>query len=57
MKKNILEKYKDTSFETDTPKFLEEEKVHENLNPDNFKYYNEYGGFSNDGKEYVIKNK
>ena len=50
-----IEKYKDVSFETDTPKFLEEEKVHENLNPDNFKYYNEYGGFSNDGKEYVIR--
>jgi len=34
----------------------EEEKIYEeNLNVEDLKYYNEYGGFSNDGKEYLIK--
>ena len=40
----------------DSPRFLEEEHpIHESLAEQNLKYYNEYGGFSEDGSEYHIR--
>ena len=34
---------------------LKNDKMSIHFDSDNLKYYNEYGGFSNDGKEYIIR--
>ena len=34
---------------------IENDRMSIHFDPDNLKYYNEYGGFSNDGKEYIIR--
>lgn len=39
----------------EVPEFFEEEKNVNQLINSNLKYYNEYGGFSQDGKEYLIR--
>ena len=52
-----LEKYKEISEEENSNIFVEEslEDVDILKNKESLKYYNEYGGFSEDGKEYLIK--
>ena len=57
MEDEYLEKYKDVGKETEN--ILIEDDNNENIdilqNTENLKYYNEYGAFSEDGKEYLIK--
>ena len=57
--KDIEEEYEDTLKEIgyEVPKkiILEEEKTASLLEAENLKYFNEYGGFSKDGKEYLIR--
>lgn len=57
LEENYLEKYKFIGEEVQTPMLLEEEKEDIDIlsKPEELKYYNEYGGFSSDGKEYFIK--
>lgn len=52
-----LEQYKQIGEEETIPSFEEEEKEDIDLlkNKEELKYYNEFGGFSEDGKEYWIK--
>lgn len=40
---------------TDVKPLPEFEKIRPNIDFSNLKYYNEYGGFSEDGREYIIK--
>ena len=51
-----LENYKEISKEENTNLFIEETTEDINIlkNTENLKYYNEYGAFSEDGKEYWI---
>ena len=57
LEEEYLEKYKDVGKEQQIT--LIENENNENIdileNIDNLKYYNEYGAFSEDGKEYLIK--
>ncbi len=57
LEENYLEKYKDIGEETINPTFKEETNDDIDILSDieNLKYYNEYGGFSEDGKEYLIR--
>ncbi len=52
-----LEKYKQIGEEESRMQPFTEEKedIDILMNPERLKYYNEYGGFSEDGKEYLIK--
>ena len=50
-----LESVKEIGYEMPKQIILEEEKVSLPINEQNLKYYNEYGGFSEDGKEYIIR--
>ena len=52
-----LENLKTASYETNKQIVIndEQDKERENINMQELKYYNEYGGFSADGKEYLIK--
>ena len=52
-----LEKYEEIGNESTTPIFIGETNDDIDIisNKENLKYYNEYGGFSEDGKEYLIK--
>ena len=50
-----LDGIKDIGNEVDIPQFYEEEIERKALESDKLKYYNEYGGFSADGSEYVIR--
>ena len=50
-----IEKIKDVGNEERKPQILQEEIERKALNADELKYYNEYGGFSKDGTEYVIR--
>ena len=54
---NYLEKYKQIGDEIQKPQWEEEEKEDIDIlaKKENLKYYNEYGAFSADGKEYLIK--
>ena len=54
---NYLEKYKTIGEEVAKikPKIEEKEDIDILKNTEKIKYYNEYGGFSEDGKEYLIK--
>ena len=56
IEETYLENYKDISEEENTNVFIEEnaEDVDILKNTENLKYYNEYGAFSEDGKEYWI---
>ena len=56
IEERYLENYKDVSIEDKLPNLIEEDKDEINIldNNNNLKYYNEYGAFSNDGKEYLI---
>ena len=57
IEEEYLEKYKQIGEEETLPNLIEEDKEDINIleNKENLKYYNEYGGFSEDGKEYFIK--
>lgn len=57
LEENYLEKYKEIGEEVKNPQLVEENNNDIDIlaKPDNLKYYNEYGGFSSDGKEYLIK--
>lgn len=50
-----VEKVKDIGEENQIPQILEEENQRKELEGENLKYYNEYGGFSQDGTEYIIR--
>ena len=56
IEEEYLENYKDIGQDENMLSISED--TNENINilekSDNFKYYNEYGAFSNDGKEYLI---
>ena len=57
LEESYLEKYKIIGEEIQKPVILELEKEDIDIlsNQEELKYYNEYGGFSSDGKEYWIK--
>lgn len=57
MEEEYLEKYKQIGNEEETiiPVPKETEDINVLKDSDKCKYYNEYGGFSEDGKEYLIK--
>lgn len=50
-----VEKVKDIGEENQIPQILEEENQRKELEGENLKYYNEYGGFSQYGTEYIIR--
>ena len=56
IEENYLEEYKDISNEELIPNIIEDESYDINILEEcqDLKYYNEYGAFSNDGKEYLI---
>ena len=56
IEETYLETYKEISEEENTNQFIEEntEDIDILKDTENLKYYNEYGGFSEDGKEYWI---
>ncbi len=49
-----LEKIKEVPKEEPAKVITQNNPIHENLEAENLKYYNEYGGFSEDGTEYHI---
>ncbi|MGN1327813.1 MAG: GH36-type glycosyl hydrolase domain-containing protein, partial [Clostridia bacterium] len=52
----ILENVKETAYDAKNNVILDITEENENIiNESNLKYFNEYGGFSKDGKEYCIK--
>lgn len=57
IEEEYLDNYKDIVEEEIIPNLMMEKNENIDIiaNPDNFKYYNEYGAFSNDGKEYLIR--
>ena len=54
-----MEKYKEIGQEPQVNNIILEENENDDIdilaNKENLKYYNEYGAFSEDGKEYLIK--
>ena len=50
-----IEKTKRVQKESSNNIYIEPENIRESLENKNLKYYNEYGGFSSDGKEYLIR--
>ena len=50
-----LDKIKDIGDEPIKTHIIEEECERKTLESENLKYYNEYGGFSKDGTEYIIR--
>ena len=50
-----IEKIKDVGDEVKNPQIIEEYVERKALEPEKLKYYNEYGGFSKDAAEYVIR--
>lgn len=55
LEEEYLESIKQIGNQNAKEIILEEEKITNNLDIQKLKYYNEYGGFSEDGKEYIIK--
>ena len=57
IEENYLEQYKLISDEIQIPNVIEDNNEDIDIleNKEVLKYYNEYGGFSSDGKEYLIK--
>ena len=49
------EKIKEIGFEAKKDLSLQEEKLRGPLKGEKLKYFNEYGGFSNDGTEYILR--
>lgn len=56
IEEKYLENYKEISNEIKLPNIVEDEEDDIDIlaDPQNLKYYNEYGAFSSDGKEYLI---
>ncbi len=50
-----LDNIKNIGNEAEMPQFLEDEIERNPLESENLKYYNEYGGFSSDGTEYLMR--
>ena len=50
-----LDRIKNVGDESQVSQILEEENEKKTLDADKLKYYNEYGGFSIDGSEYLIR--
>ena len=50
-----IDKIKEIGEESDRQQIGEDEFQRDNLDADSLKYYNEYGGFSQDGTEYLIR--
>lgn len=50
-----IEKIKEIGNEVLTQQLIEEQVEKKDLEQDKLKYYNEYGGFSEDGTEYIIR--
>lgn len=57
LEENYFERYKTIGEEVKNPQIVEEDNNDMDIlrNHETLKYYNEYGGFSEDGKEYLIK--
>ena len=57
LEESYFEKYKEIGEEVQNLPIVEENNDDIDIlaNPEALKYYNEYGGFSSDGKEYLIK--
>lgn len=55
LEEEYIENIKEIGYEPHKDIILEEEKNFEIKDMQNLKYYNEYGGFSENGKEYIIK--
>ena len=55
LEEEYLESIKEIGYEQPKEIVLEEEKISMTLDVEKLKYYNEYGGFSQDGKEYIIR--
>ncbi len=55
IEEEYLDKMKRTAKEIGKEEYIESETLRKPLDDKNLKYYNEYGGFSNDGKEYLIR--
>ena len=57
LEEEYLEKYKEIGEEDDIQILVQEENTDIDIlkEKEDLKYYNEYGGFSSDGKEYLIK--
>lgn len=50
----MLDNVKETVFDAKQNNFIEVNEEKENFIDEALKYFNEYGGFSKDGKEYLI---
>ena len=57
IEEEYLENYKEITEEENNPMYIEENMEDRDIlkNKESLKYFNEYGGFSEDGKEYLIK--
>ncbi len=55
LEEEYIENIKEIGYEPQKLGVTEEEKISKPLNADELNYYNEYGGFSKDGKEYYIR--
>jgi len=55
MEEEYIENQKDIGYEPQKINIMQEEKISKPLDSEELKYYNEYGGFSKDGKEYLIR--
>ena len=55
LEEDFHEKTKEVEYESINNISIEDEKIEQQLDIEKMKYYNEYGGFINNGKEYVIK--
>lgn len=55
LEEEYIETIKEIGNQTAKEVIFEEEKITEPLDSKKLKYYNEYGGFSEDGKEYIIR--
>ena len=55
LEEEYLDEIKEIGDETNPQVIVEEENERRKLNENELKYYNEYGGFSEDGKEYLIR--
>ncbi len=55
LEEEYIENKKEIGYEPQKLGIIEEEKVSKPLNAEELNYYNEYGGFSKDGTEYLIR--
>ena len=55
MEDEYLESIEQIGYEKPSEIYDTEEKIVQEIDTEKLKYYNEYGGFSEDGKEYIMK--